>query len=185
MINPEISDRTTGFLALLLILLIVYLLKPVYGSSKTLRSPCEETSYIQIEGDISSPGVYAFCRKASLRELIRRAGGLRFDPAPSETSGGFTFSSGTKVLVWRDGEECNFSQNEMTAFYKFSLGIPISMNRESEEGLSALPGIGAGLARAIVRERSKRGGFRSLIEIISIDGISHKLYMKIRPYLIL
>ncbi|MDP6179669.1 MAG: helix-hairpin-helix domain-containing protein [Desulfatiglandales bacterium] len=59
------------------------------------------------------------------------------------------------------------------------------MNRETEEGLTALPGIGLGLAKAIVRKRSKRGGFESLDEIVSINDIGHRLYDKIKPFLML
>ena len=61
--------------------------------------------------------------------------------------------------------------------------MPIHLNRESETGLTAIPGIGLGLAKAIVDERSKRGGFRNLDELLSINGIGEKLYRKITPYL--
>ncbi len=74
---------------------------------------------------------------------------------------------------------------EMSAFYKTTLGIPICLNSESEMGLTALPGIGLGLAKAIVEERTKRGGFKSLGELLSINGIGEKLYGKITPYLTL
>jgi competence protein ComEA len=73
----------------------------------------------------------------------------------------------------------------MSAFYKITLGIPISLNKESETGLTAIPGIGPGLAKAIVRERSERGGFQHLRDVLSVKGIGPKLYEKIKPYVIL
>jgi competence ComEA-like helix-hairpin-helix protein len=72
---------------------------------------------------------------------------------------------------------------EMSAFYKTTLGIPIYLNSESEMGLTAIPGIGLGLAKAIVEERTKRGGFKSLDELLSVNGIGEKLYRKVTPYL--
>ena len=74
---------------------------------------------------------------------------------------------------------------EISAFYKITLGLPICLNSESEMGLSAIPGIGLGLAKAIVAERTKRGGFKSLGELRSINGIGEKLHRKITPYLTL
>ena len=71
----------------------------------------------------------------------------------------------------------------MSAFYKFTLGIPLSLNEESEEGLTAIPGIGPGLAGVIVNERNKRGGFKDLDEIKTIYGIGEKVYKKIAPYI--
>ena len=183
MMNPGINDKTTGLLALLLILLIIYSLKPVLNSSRTPRPPCDEPVYIQIAGDIKKPGVYPLCPKAGLTELINRAGGLSPNSDYSEAVTDVTFASGTKVIIRRNGRGYGFSQNEMTAFYKLALGIPVSVNRESENGLRAIPGIGPGLAKAIIRERSKRGGFNRLDELITIDGIGHTLYRKIRPSL--
>jgi len=183
MINPKINDKNAGFLALLLFLLIIYSLKSVLGSSRTPRPPCEEPVYIQIAGDIKNPGVYPLCPKAGLTELICRAGGLSNNSDHSEAFKDVTFSSGTKVYIRRNGQGFGFSRNEMTAFYKLALGIPVSLNRESENGLKAIPGIGPWLAKAIIRERSKRGGFKRLDELITIDGIGYKLYKKIRPSL--
>jgi len=59
------------------------------------------------------------------------------------------------------------------------------LNKESEEGLTSIPGIGPELAKSIVRARSERGGFKSLDEIVSIRGISNKLFKRIRPLLTL
>ena len=66
-----------------------------------------------------------------------------------------------------------------------TLGIPISINNESADGLVSLPGIGSRTAEAIVEERTRRGGFEKLSDIQSIRGIGPGLYRKIRPYLVL
>jgi competence protein ComEA len=73
----------------------------------------------------------------------------------------------------------------MSAFSKLTLGIPLSLNRENEEGLTAIPGIGPAIARAIVAERTARKGFKSLDELLSVPGIGPKVYTRIAPYLIL
>jgi competence protein ComEA len=94
-------------------------------------------------------------------------------------------TSGQKVLVIRDESKCGVSLGEMGAFYKISLSIPLSVNRESQEGLTAIPGIGLKLAGAIVQARENRGGFKTLDDVATVPGIGKALYRKIKPYLVL
>lgn len=185
MINLETNDRIIGFLVLLLTLLLFYSLKPAFNHSAPQRFPFEEHVFIQVEGDIKFPGVYAFGHQPNLKDLMGRAGGSSSAPTHPKAYKNFTFPSGAKVIVFGDGDKLMFYQSEMSAFYKFTLGIAISLNKESEEGLTAIPGIGLRLAKSIVQERAERGGFESLDEILSISGISHKLFRKIKPYLTL
>jgi competence protein ComEA len=184
-IHQEINDRTPGLLVLLLVLLLLYSLKPAFIRTSPERFPHGEKIFVQIEGDVKFPGVYPFFRQPELMELINRAGGLRsFHGLPGSLTD-ITFPSGAKVVVSSARDSFSFYRDEMSAFYKLTLGVPISLNRESEEGLTAIPGIGPGLASTIVEERSKRGGFKSLEEIMSLNGISQGLFIKIRPYLTL
>ncbi len=76
-----------------------------------------------------------------------------------------------------------FELNEIDAYKKITLGIPISINRESEEGLCAIPGIGPSLAKRIVEERRKKGGFKSKKELLEVKGIGKRLFKKILPYI--
>jgi len=94
-------------------------------------------------------------------------------------------TSGQKAVVVSDGIVCLVRLEEMSAHHKISLSIPLSLNRESREGLTAVPGIGFNLAGAIVRERESRGGFKTLDEITSVPGIGKTMYEKIKPYLVL
>ena len=57
--------------------------------------------------------------------------------------------------------------------------------KEKIKGLTAIPWIGMELAQAIVNERSKRGGFKQINEIMDIRGIGPRLYKKIKPYVTL
>ena len=90
--------------------------------------------------------------------------------------------TGPERTEMNDKEEWNVLKNELTAFNKLTLGIPISINSESEEGLTAIPGVGEALARAIVNERNKRGTFSCLDDLKSVPGIGERLFEKILPY---
>ena len=204
--NPRAKHGTTGYLLLLPTLLVPHFLEPALTPSKLSVSANEGQLFIQVEGDVNSPAVYAFNSPPNLAQLIDRAGGLCSDGILQEKFKDLTFSSGMKVTVWFREEESLLHQSkalrpeascgglasggawvakasETSAFYKTTLGIPIYLNSESEMGLTAIPGIGLGLAKAIVEERTKRGGFKSLDELLSVNGIGEKLYRKVTPYL--
>ena len=198
--DPRINHGTTGFLLLLLTLLIIHFLKPALIPSMPSGPADDGQLFIEVEGDVKSPAVYAFNFSPNLTQLIDRAGGLRHDRRLPEQFEDLAFSSGMKVTVHLGEEEPLPLQgeaprglvsgrvrmakvSEMSAFYKTTLGIPICLNSASEMGLTAIPGIGLGLAKAIVEERTKRGVFKSLDELLSINGIGEKLYRKITPYL--
>jgi len=80
---------------------------------------------------------------------------------------------------------CIFFRVKCPHFTGLHFGMPVSINKEIQEGLTAIPGIGPGLAKAIVRERTGRGGFQAPDEILSVPGIGPALYRKISPYLAL
>ena len=170
---------------MLLCLLALNVLKGVLGSSEPERAACEEKVFVQISGDITRPGVYAFPKQPELKDLLARAGRLlpRMEKYLSLT--GASYHSGTDVVLRSHGREVHVFEGEMSAFYKITLEVPISLNRETLEGLTAIPRIGPRIAGAIIRARDKRGGFRRLDEILSVTGIGNKLYRKISPYLVL
>lgn len=191
----KISDKVVGGLLLLLFLLSLHIVHSIFSLSEPDRNPCWERVFVQISGDIPFPGVYGFHQSPCLNDLMIRAGcppgvtsqveGSNFKTEKGLTSKGFFHRSGANVNVRNDGNVDHVSEGEMSAFYKLTLGIPISLNEETLEGLTAIPGIGPKLAGAIVCERSKREGFQRLDEILSVRGIGPALFNKISPYLVL
>ena len=51
----------------------------------------------------------------------------------------------------------------MTSFHKITLGMPVSINTESLESLTAVPGIGPKLAESIIREGKALAGLKVLM----------------------
>jgi competence protein ComEA len=179
--------ETGGYLILLLAVLALYELMsaPQSGSIAPLVSPCDNPVVIQVDGEVRSPGIYTFCRPPDVRLLLERAGGPEAPLRLTDPSSTQTVSSGFKVLFHNTGTRFSCSIMEMSAFSKMTLGLPISLNAENEEGLTALPGIGPATARAIVQARDKRGGFKDLDEVKNIHGLGEMLLEKIRPFVIL
>ena len=178
----RIGERAPGLLVLLLILLLLPLLKPAPYRLGAETLPCDYPVYAQIEGEIRHPGVYSFCAPPTLGELTRKAGGLREGilPAPD-----LRLTPNSGITVTKEKGALEVQLHEIPSFYKITLGLPVSVNTETEEGLTALPGVGKNMAKAIVEERAKRGGFKSLDEIMGIPGIGPKLYARTKRHLTL
>ena len=183
MSKRQINDGAAGALILLLLLLTMHLVGGVFSTSAADSTACDERVFVQISGNIQWPGVYTFCRPPVLKELLRRAGGLIKGTQKSMPRNGMVCHCGSNICLRKDGQKVCIIEGEMSAFYKVTLGIPISLNTESIHGLTAIPGIGPSIARAIVRERDKRMGFQQINEMLSIPGIGPILYKKAARYL--
>jgi competence protein ComEA len=120
-----------------------------------------------------------------LEDLMEAAEGRRVHRGKDIAGGEPVFATGERVFLHGEAGREGFTRGEMPGFYRMTLGIPLSLNRESAAGLSALPGIGPGLAGLIVEERSRRGGFRSLEELTTVRGIGPRLFEKMKPHLVL
>lgn len=185
MTKLEKNDRTTGSLVLLLLILSLYPVKTIIKEPTPTILSCDRYSFVQIEGSVVRQGVYAFCQDPGLMQIIHAAGGLRVAAPLMAALKEYTFPTGTKVILQFDGGGFNIDREAMSGFKKLTLALPISLNQESAEGFTAVPGIGPALAAALVKERAKRGGFRSLDEIRGIPGIGRRAYEKIKPYVVL
>ena len=64
--------------------------------------------------------------------------------------------------------------------FAVSLLILINLNTATVEELDELPGIGPVIARRIVEFREKRGGCRSVVELLAIQGISERRWQELR-----
>lgn len=168
---------------LVLLILAIYSLRPLFYYHGPERLSCEDPVFVQIGGDVRFPGVYAFCKEVPLGELMVRSGSLNKDSRRLTRMPGSDLPPGARVVLRCEGETCTFSREEMIGFYKLTLGIPLSLNTESGVGLTALPGIGPTLAGNIVEERSRRGGFKSLEEVMVVKGIGDRVFSRIEPYL--
>jgi len=147
----------------------------------------ERPSYVQVEGEVRFPGVYPVDpNKTTLESILKKAGGLKERQGHhGEIEGEAIVRPGTKVTILSAGDSTQLIVGRMDAYYRVSLGIPLSVNRATESDLVAVPGIGPRIAEAIVRERAKRGKYNTLEEILGAKGINQRTYRRIKPYLTL
>jgi competence protein ComEA len=59
----------------------------------------------------------------------------------------------------------------------------VNVNTASAAQFEALPGIGPSMAQRIVAYREKNGPFKKLEDLMNVQGIGEKSFLKLRPFL--
>ena len=62
-----------------------------------------------------------------------------------------------------------------------SLGAPLNLNTATAAQLEDLPGVGASTAKRILEYRQKNGPFKKIEELMNIQGIGEKSFLKLKP----
>jgi competence protein ComEA len=57
----------------------------------------------------------------------------------------------------------------------------VNINTATAEQLNGLPGVGAKLAARIIDYRQKNGGFKKVEDLMQIQGIGEKNFLKLKP----
>jgi competence protein ComEA len=76
-----------------------------------------------------------------------------------------------RIRVGADGVALCGPGKEPTAPQKLTAGAKLNLNRANAEELAAIDGVGPALARAIVEQREKKGGFKSWEEVDQVPGV--------------
>jgi competence protein ComEA len=66
---------------------------------------------------------------------------------------------------------------------RMALGMPIDINKATEDDLLLVKGIGEATAKKIIDLRNKLGRFRDIKQLMEIKGIKEKKLVEIRKYL--
>jgi len=145
---------------------------------------------VEVTGEVDHPGIHLFRAPPTLKEVIEKAGELEgavfVDKESSqilETGTRLTIGKGTREGFPGDtGQDLRIKIGRMEARKLLVFSIPLDLNRVSAEDLCLLPGIGKALAHEIVSYRKRRRGFRSVLELKEVKGISKKRWKELMPF---
>jgi comEA protein len=59
----------------------------------------------------------------------------------------------------------------------------VNLNTATEAELQALPGLGPAIAKRIVDYRQKSGGFKKVEDLMNVQGIGEKSFLRLKPLL--
>ena len=86
-----------------------------------------------------------------------------------------------QMLFFSRDDPCHVSIEPLPARLALTLGLKVDLNRADAEELQALPRIGPKKARWIVRDRLRRGPYKSLEELRRVKGIGPRTVETLRP----
>ena len=145
----------------------------------------EESSYqtqvifVDIGGAVEKPGVYQVSKETRLFEVIDMAGGLTVDADTDHVNRASFVEDGQKIIIPVKGSE---TAEELSSAASSSIEADnglVNINTDSADELKTLNGIGDVMAERIIEYRSSRA-FKSIEDIMSVDGIGSKIYEKIK-----
>ena len=163
---------------------------------------------IDIKGAVKKPGVYEIDEGSIVNDAILASGGITSSGTTSninlskklkdemvvyvftkkELNAGKVENKVTcdvpkctceQIVVNKDIEPNNSELNSDTT----SVNSKVSINTDSIEELTKLPGIGEAKAKAKIEERKANGNFANIDDIKLVNGISENLFTKIKEYI--
>jgi competence protein ComEA len=173
-----------GSAAVLMISLAVYGVSFLHARQPVREAPLPWGSQgpalmvVEVTGDRGREGIYFLPEGLTIEKVFSLIG------IPRTNHQGKTdpmeVSTGSALTISPQGE---VSIGEIAATRKLALGLPVDLNRISEEELSLVPGIGENTAYHIIQLRREMGGFRDLADLTALPGIKEKKLNSLKRYL--
>jgi competence protein ComEA len=167
----NLIERYRIFLVLILVALIIaggglllYRQTTLSSSGEIIILPPSSEIWVDVEGEVTAPGVYELNREALIADAIEVAGGFSAEADCASVNLAATVRDGEHIHVYGVGE------------------TPQKVNINTAEAwlLEALPGIGETLAQRIVDYRTLNGHFREIDELMMVEGIGTNLFEQIQ-----
>ena len=194
------GDPRVGIAALLVVALVVGFVWYRLGSSESAGSPRTSAPpstsapssasagdarkggrvTIHVAGAVTKPGVYELDADARVIDAVESAGGGASDADLNRLNLAAKVADGQRVLVQRVGEAPAPAAPGSPGGGSADPTALVNLNSATPAELEALPGIGPTLAEAIIAERERRGGFRSVNELRDVRGIGEKRFADLK-----
>jgi competence protein ComEA len=131
----------------------------------------EVKMYVHLSGEITYPDVYEVKQGMRLKELINLAGGFTENADVKMVNLALLLDDQMKITIPKIIEATDKNETEA--------GM-ININTADYTLLMKLDGIGEVKAKAIVAYREKHGPFKTIEEIMRVNGIGIKTFEKIK-----
>lgn len=140
---------------------------------------------IYVCGAVRRPGVYRLESGARVYQALQAAGGLTGQADEKSLNQAAPLEDGQQVVVYTKEEigkgagGAPASGNSGTASSS-SAAAKVNLNTADKEALMTLNGIGEARAEAILTYRQNNGRFRTVEDIMKVEGIKEKAFEKIK-----
>jgi competence protein ComEA len=166
----------------------------VAGATATTTSPSTASAttttaastgvVVHVAGAVAKPGVVTLRAGSRVVDAIDAAGGARANADLDRLNLAAKLSDGERVAVPVRGQPAPPLEPTSTSGDASSgpdPSTPVNLNTASLSELETLPGIGPTLAQAIIDERERAGGFRSVDDLRRVRGIGDARFAQVQP----
>lgn len=181
--------------------------KDKVASEKTeSKEEVQEFIYVDIKGEVKNPNVYKMKVGSRVNDLINEAGGLTKNANTRFISLSKILEDEDTIVIYSNKEisdakrdnklevtapcvceevknDACYNDNTTTTTKRTTTKNTskiININTASVSELTNLSGIGEVKAKSIVNYRNKNGKFKTINDILKVDGISETLFSKIK-----
>lgn len=133
----------------------------------------EDNIYVDISGEVNTPGVYEVQVGTRLFQVIEMAGGLTEEANIDSLNRAEEVYDGEKIIVGNN--QINAETNN-TNSSGISANGKVNINTASISELTTLPNIGPAKAQNIIDYRESNGKFKKVDDILNVNGIGSKTY---------
>ena len=140
----------------------------------------EGNVYVYVCGAVNAPGVYELKEGARVFEAIQLAGGLTEAAAADAVNQARIVTDGEQIRVPTVEEAQSRGAGVAGEVTEGTENNKININTAGKEELMTLTGIGEAKAESIMDYREKNGSFKSVEELMQIEGIKEGVFNKIK-----
>lgn len=175
----------------------------------TEEIPKEEKIKVDIKGAVKNPGVYEINSNERVADAIEISGGLTNDADTSTINLSKNLTDEMVIIIYTKEEVAEMLKGSTSIKYiekecicpkiendacidnvidnkpdtNTSNEQKVSLNSATIDELMQLPGIGEVKAKAIIAYREENGGFKSIEELLEVNGIGESTFNKIKDQL--
>ena len=131
-----------------------------------------------VSGAVLTEGLYTLRVGDRVADAVRSAGGLAPDADRAGVNLAARVTDELHIHVPRIGEA---SAGDGLQGGSAVAGL-INVNTATQEELERLPGIGPGLATAIIEYREAKGGFSRLEDLLNVPRVGEATLARLRPF---
>jgi competence protein ComEA len=162
---------------------------PTSGDATSPKGEQPVRIAVHVAGAVNHPGVVELRTGARVIDAVEAVGGALADGDLDRLNLAAKVSDGQRVYVAKVGEAdpgaidpgAGATGGGDPAGGTSTTGGKVNLNTATQAQLEELPGIGPTYAQAIIAERQRRGGFRSVNDLRSVRGIGDKRFAELAP----
>jgi len=191
------NQKILKMIAVIMIIIAAVLIFEAKGNSDTISlEEAEKTNkssveaqktetdmvYIDIGGEVKSPGVYKVAKNSRIFEVIEKAGGLTKKADTSTINQAESVKDGQKIQIpsKQVSETSLKGSSGAFDFPNTASSNVININTADSTALQEIPGVGPVTADKIIAYRNENGSFHRKEDIKNVSGIGDKTYEKIK-----